>query len=48
MQALKYLWLEETLATHNKQCRLQIQFKTVVAACCYLQYKQAAVDEIDV
>lgn len=48
MQALKYLQLEETLATDNKQVRLQIQFKTVVASCCYLQYKQAREDEIDV
>ena len=36
IQALKYLQLEETLATNNKQVRLQIQFKTVVASCCYL------------
>lgn len=48
IQALKYLQLEETLATNNKQVRLQIQFKTVVASCCYLQYKQAENDEIDV
>ena len=48
LQALKYLQLEESLATNNKQVRLQIQFKTVVASCCYLQYKQAEQDEIDV
>ena len=46
MQALKYLYLEESLATENKQSRLQIQHKTIVAACCYLQFKQGIQSEV--
>ena len=46
MQALKYLKLEEQVATLNKLNRLPIQHKTVVAACCYLQYKQGLQDDV--
>ena len=46
IQAIKYLNLEEKVASQNKQTRLPIQHKTVVAACCYLQYKQGVQEDV--
>ena len=43
---MKYLNLEEFAASQNKQSRLPIQHKTVVAACCYLQYKQGVQEDV--
>ena len=36
------------MSVTSKQPRIQIQFKNIVSACCYLQYKQQSDDNIDI